>query len=378
MDAVGVSLASIAVVYALSYFVLGFVRLPAGAFADFYSKKLLLLASLMGVPIYIYGMTLASTAQHFILLKILFAAIFGLFWTPLMGIFLDKVRAGAVGSELAKRSVVAAVAGALAGLGAGVFIDSFGFISLFRLALIISFVPILLGFLVTEEKMKRRFPSFKETEQEYREIILTKGFLLLLAFGLIQSAVFAVWLIYTPIYLSNNIGLSMSMIGLLFAINSAASIPIHIPRGKLTDKFHAKWLIIPGFFLAWFSGYAFLRMKDFIGLVVSRYGVRLGLDLIWSPSAARVAEMTTKEKHAGASALFYSLGNFGAGFAALVAGYMISFVGVRSTLSYFINVLLIFGFAAFLFHKYMRWKYRFHYKRHHLLHLRPLYGSERQ
>lgn len=375
LEVIGISLGSIGLIYAFSVFASGFTRLPIGAIADFYSKKLLIILSLSLVPIYIIGVRMGGTTQHFIWLKILIAVVNAVFWTSLAGLFLDKIKASTVGRDIAMRHIVGAVAGAAAGLGAGFLIDLLGFTNLFSFALIVSFVPILLSLFLKENGQSRKMPSFKEAREEYRQILSTKGFLVLLAFGLIISAVNIIWVVYTPIYLSNNIGLSTSFIGILFAVTEMGKIISHYPRGKMTDKFHAKWLIVPGFFLMWVSGYIFLQLKDFIGLVISRTFVWVGADLVWQPSLVRVSEMAPAKMHAGANALYHSVAHIGMGLAALVGAYMVETIGIRATMLYFINTLLIFGALSLFFHKYMRWKYGYYYKRHHI-HIKPLFDSE--
>lgn len=371
MNFVGVSLAGIGVVYALGIFTDGFSRLFTGPFGDFYSKKLLILGALAIVPPYIYGITLAQTTSHFILLKIVYSFIVGVFWTALMGLYLDKIPMRHTGRQIAKRHVFSGLAAAIAGFSAGFLINLLGFIRLYQIALVISFLPIFLTLALSERSSKRHMPSFLEAKQEYKDILLTKGALLLISFGLVQASVHIVWNTYTPLYLE-QIGMSLPLIGILLAGMSVGKILVHVPRGIIIDKFHAKWMIIPGFFIAWISGFIFLEVRSFVSLLASRFGVWLGADFIWQPSIARLSEMTPKQKHAGAIGLFYSIAFIGAGFATLLASYLVGMLGIRATMEYFLAALLIYGTLLLFFNKALRWKYGYHYKRHHLLHIKPL------
>lgn len=370
MSLLGISFSSIGIIYAISAFASGMTRFTAGPIADFYSKKWLIFASLLGLPLYIYGIRLASIPQEFIFLKIFMAIIGGIFWTAIMGLFLDKIKMGTVGTNIAKRHIWGAVGSAVAGLGAGVLIDLIGFKNMFLVAELISFVPLSLTILLSEKSNNKRMPTLMDAEQEYKDVLTKKGFILLLSFGLMQSAATIIWVIYMPIYLSESIGLTASLIGVLFFANSIGKMFFHIPRGKLIDKFHAKWLIIPGFFIAWISGTIFLLIKNFIGLILFKFGFWMGNDFVWQASISRVSEMTSKKKHAGAVGLYYALTQFGMGISALVAGYMVKYIGIRKTMLYFTSSLFIFGILAWMVHKHLTWRYGNYYRRHHLIHMR--------
>ena len=95
-------------------------------------------------------------------------------------------------------------------------------------------------------------------------------------------------------------------------------LPFQIPLGRLSDKFHSKWLIIPGFILLGLSMKLFFVYNHFLSYVIAAGGVSVGLLAIGRPIYVRLAEMTPDSKHGKALALFEAISW---GLAAIVLFY---------------------------------------------------------
>lgn len=336
LDQVGITLTNIGIIFALAAIAAGIIRFPLGTLADKYGKKPLMVFGAIGYPIFALGVALANKTPHFVGLKLLIDLFQSIFWIAFWVYLFNILTRGEEGKQIALRNVAVGVGLVAAPLVGGLVIEKFGFPQLFYISAIISSLSIFLILLVREPPYKHKEENLLE---EYSSLIHKPKFRSLLLIGILHNIGWVIWYIYMPIYL-REMGFSMSAIGLLLSVNYLAYTLNTYPIGKLIDKVHSHYLIIPGFFLVWAMGYLFLLTTNYVVLTLSRTIMGFGQDICWQPLIARLTHTTPKKELGAAVGLFRAGVTVAVGIVSIIAGWLADLYGIKP---------LLFGAATFAF-----------------------------
>jgi len=365
----GVSLASIGFIFAFGAVAAGMIRFPIGSFADRYGRRPLMLIGAVGYPIFALGIALAHNISHFIGLKI-FIELFGaIFWTAFWAYLYDHLTRKHEGVQISMRNMSVGLGAVCAPILAGFIIKYYSFIHLFYLSAGVGVISLVIIMMIKEKKKIGHRISLKELEQEYVDIFHRGKFRIYLAIGCLHNAGWVVWYIYMPIYL-RSIGVSMPLIGTLLTVYYLFGILMQIPSGRLIDRVHSKYLIIPGFFIVWAAGYSFLLMRNYVHLVISRMFMGAGYDLTWSPLVARLSHITPKKHHGSSVAFFRAINALVVAITSVVAGYIASIYGIKIVLWGASSLALVVAFLLMFVKAGLLEKGRAVMKRRHHMHFR--------
>jgi MFS family permease len=119
----------------------------------------------------------------------------------------------------------------------GYFLENFGFSWLFAVDIVLSILVIMV-LAVNFRNFKNHFEQKHfEMLNTLKEILRRKSIKKIFAVSFILHFFYAVMLIYTPIYLNQNIGLSWGQIGIIFTIMLIPFVILQYPAGYLADKY---------------------------------------------------------------------------------------------------------------------------------------------
>jgi MFS family permease len=151
--------------------------------------------------------------------------------------------------------------------------------------------------------------------------------------------------------------------------SSIVLLPFQLPVGRFSDKFHSKWLIIPGFLMIGTFMKLFFTVEHILAYTLMAGGVAIGFLAIDRPIYVRLAEMTPTNKHGQAIAIFESITWGLAAIALFYAGEFAELLSIREVISYVSSFVLGVGAVLIAFHRKITWKYGNYLRRHHLVRL---------
>jgi MFS family permease len=152
------------------------------------------------------------------------------------------------------------------------------------------------------------------------------------------------------IYLHQFRGFSTSTAGLVLAATMATAAIVTPPTGALLDRYSGKAIVIAGSLVSalGYAGFAFVDLpwQAFVCSIVSGAGIGM------ATTAYRVLIITLvkREQRAASVALGRVAGNFGLGFGATVAGFIVASAQTLSSFQtlYFFDAVTYAGFALIL------------------------------
>ncbi len=377
MDDIGITLLNIGAIYAFASIIAGILRFPVGAISDSVGRRPLLLVGIIGYPLFAILISLAHNEFHFVSAKILYY-IFSMIFSVGIGAYMfDVITRKHEGRQLASRNVVSTLSAAVAPIIAGVIITALGFTNLFYISAAITVCAIPLVLLVEKGDPVKRKKQIKidweYLQKEYRDIINSKGFKIVIFISALGNFIWAFWYLLFPIYL-RDLGFSMVIIGGVLTANLLFASFFYMTLGRWIDSVSGKLLIIPGFFLVWLSGYAFIWVRSLIGYTIARIGVGVGSDMSELPAYASLARQTPKKEHGGAVGLFGALTTLAYAFGSLFAGWISNVYSIKFALLISSTLAFAVGIVLLLLAKHVikaDWLYSYRktrYKKHHITH----------
>ncbi len=366
---VGVNLVNIGIIIAISVVVTNIVKLIAGSFVDYYDRRNVMLVG--GIIMAIANLSLAFFVSEtfFILRGIAYGIGAAIFYPAYISYVWDI-------SEIKRLSTYGAIRSAFRHLGlvvaplvGGLIIYLFGFKELFYTSFIVGISTLGLLFMLTYTKHKNKLPDFSKIIQNYRSILITRGFTLLSLIRLIRSSAQLIWATFILIYLRSVVGYDFWQAGLVIMGSSIVLLPFQLPVGRFSDKFHSKWLIIPGFLMIGTFMKLFFTVEHILAYTLMAGGVAIGFLAIDRPIYVRLAEMTPTNKHGQAIAIFESITWGLAAIALFYAGEFAELLSIREVISYVSSFVLGVGAVLIAFHRKITWKYGNYLRRHHLVRL---------
>ena len=341
LNNLGISLTNIGLIFAVGLILASAIRLFLGTVVDDFGKKTLLSVSILGFSFFAFGLIFAKDVSHFIILKLFFDFSNVFFWTVYTAHFLDVIKKGKEGSGFGYRNSIFYAASAFAPVSAGLLANWLGFKLLFATSAIISLLGFVLAISIKEKVRVRKF-DFKFVQKHFSEIFKVKG-IKQIVFGVVLiDFLFTFWVIYMPIWLSQN-GFSLNAIGALISGYILLSAILQNSIGKAIDKHSIKQIVFPGISLILLGGIFFFAAKQFISLLISRMALSVGGDMTYWPFCAKLARNAKKEIHGSASAFVFGLSGIFSGVAAVLGGWLVQRFGIQEVLiaAPFLSLLLI-------------------------------------
>lgn len=366
---VGVTLVNIGIIVAISVVTTNVVKLIAGSFIDYYDRRKVMLIG--GLIMAFTNLSLAFfVSEAFLITRgIIYGIGTAIFYPAYISYVWDI-------SELKKLSTYGAIRSAFRHLGrvvaplvGGLIIYLFGFKELFYTAFIVGLSTLGLLFMLTDTKHTNKLPNMDRVVKNYKSILITKGFTLLSFIRLIRSSAQLVWATFILIYLRSAVGYDFWQAGLVIMGSSIVLLPFQLPLGKFSDKFHSKWLIIPGFLMIGIFMKLFFTVNHILAYTLMAGGVAIGFLAIDRPIYVRLAEMTPTNKHGQAVAIFESITWGLAAIALFYAGEFAEIFSIKEVISYVSSFVLGVGAVLIAFHRKITWKYGNHLRRYHLIRL---------
>lgn len=365
----GINLVNIGTIIAISVIATNITKLYAGSLADSFNRKKIMLAGAAIMTLTNFSLLFFTSELYFIIRGIIFGIAFALFIPAYSSYVWDISEKRKLSKHNAIRSIYRYSGIILAPPIGGLLIYFYGFNALFLASVIAGIGVLLLINSLNDFKHKNKLPVFSKIIETYRSIAITEGFAILSFVHLIKATFDLIWYTFILIYLKNVIGYDFWQAGLIITGSYLILMPFQMPLGKFSDKFHSKWLIIPGFIVLGLSMKLFFVFDHFLSYVVSAGGVAVSLLAIGRPIYVRLAEMTPDSKHGQALALFEAISW---GFAAILLFYLGELAEKTSILEVMNNSATFAigtGLILIIFHRKIRWKYGNHLKRHHFMKL---------
>ena len=365
----GINLGSIGAIVALSLIATNIAKFYGGSLADNFNRKKTMIWS-SGLMILTNLSLLFFTSELFFILRgIIFGIAYAMFFPSYSSYVWDISQKTKLATHAAIRSIYRYSGLIIAPVIGGLIIYLYGFKVLFIVSVLIGIYSIYLINSITEFKHRDKLPTFGKIWENYHKIGMTPGFTFLSFIHLAKVSFGLIWHTFILIYLINIVGYDFWQAGLVITGAYVILLPFQIPLGQLSDKFHSKWLIIPGFILLGISMKLFFVYTHFLAYVLAGGGVAIGLLAIGRPIYVRLAEMTPDRKHGKALALFEAISW---GLAAIMLFYVSELAESRS-IFFVINhggsLAIGIGLILIAFHRKISWKYGNYLKRHHMIRL---------
>ncbi|MGC8885372.1 MAG: MFS transporter [Candidatus Nanoarchaeia archaeon] len=334
LNSKGLSLISIGFVFAVGAIIASGIRFILGIFVDAYGKKPLLLLSIFGYIVFAIGLLFAESLGQFIFLKLLFDVSNIFFWTAFSPLFFDVLEKGEEGHGLGFRNAVLYAVLAFSPLIAGILAKQIGFNFLYVLSAFLSCIGLFFAAQINEKNQKHKanlkiLKKFLKTE--YLKLLKIPNLKYTTLAIVAIDFLFTFWLIYMPIWLSQN-GFSLDEIGNLMFGYILLSAILQVSIGKAIDKFKINRIAIPGLLFIWFGSLAFFAFKNFLSILLSRMALGIGGDMAYLPFVAHLAKTCKKEIHGIATSFVFGLSGIFSGFAALLAGWLTNMFGIETIL----------------------------------------------
>ncbi|MBI4095951.1 MAG: MFS transporter [DPANN group archaeon] len=325
LDSRNISLTNIGFVFAFGAIAAGFLRIPIGACVDYFGRKKFIIAGSIGFVVYGVGIALATTVPDFIALNMLFEVVAAIFWTAFTAFYMDILEKGLEGKQLAIRNTFGYIATAASPIIAGFVASAMGFQTLFLAGAAIAAIAIPATLAISLPKNNKNMCF--DIKKEYSDVANIKGFHIILITLIAHTLIWTFWSIYMPIYLKEN-GVSLTSIGLILTSIWGVGAVLQIPLGKLIDKYPARWILVPGFFLIWIGGLLFFQFQNFFNYLASRVIIGLGFDLAYWPAIGVFARHTPKKINGAGWAALMAGVNIVYGIAALAGGFLTDNFGI--------------------------------------------------
>ena len=365
----GINLVNIGAIVAFSVIATNIAKIYGGSLADNFNRKKIMIWSSILMAITNFSLLFFTSELYFILRGIIFGLAYAMFVPSYSSYVWDISEKTKLATHNAIRSIYRYSGLILAPPIGGFIIYFYGFNALFIISVLIGIYSIYLINKFTEFKHKNRLPKLNKIWENYRNIGITHGFTFLSFIHLIKASFGLIWHTFILIYLKNVVGYDFWQAGLVITGAYIILLPFQIPLGRLSDKFHSKWLIIPGFILLGLSMKLFFVYNHFLSYVIAAGGVSIGLLAIGRPIYVRLAEMTPDSKHGKALALFEAISWGLAAIVLFYAGELAESESIFFVMNHAASLAIGIGLILIMFHRKISWKYGNYLKRHHMMQL---------
>lgn len=155
--------------------------------------------------------------------------------------------------------------------------------------------------------------------------------------------------IYTPIYLHENIGFGWDKIGIIFSIMLIPFVLLDFPLGKLSDKIGEKNMLIFGYFIIFFSVIIipFITKPELWIWALVLFATRIGAAIIETMNESYFFKVVT-EKDADEITFFRNASSVAYVIAPIIALPLLFLMASFSHLFFVLSAILLLGFLIAL------------------------------
>lgn len=247
-DEFGVPLGEIGLLFTVFSLTSGFVSIPAGFISDRVGRKIVITTSLFFLAAVVFGYSLAETTLHLYILRILHGASFGFIFPVARAYVMDKTTEENRGQTMGAFVFVITMAQMVAPTVGGVLRDRIGsFDTLFYISAVFSLIAAL--FLMTAVRDFGKGFQVQKMRLPTRELLHNKVFaVILLMFGMLYFGV-GIFAPVMAIFAVKELGMSYSLLGVLFTIYLFWYAISQLVAGSLSDKYGRKTLLVYPLFI---------------------------------------------------------------------------------------------------------------------------------
>lgn len=129
-----------------------------------------------------------------------------------------------------------------------------------------------------------------------------------------------------PVYAEGALGLTPSLISLLFSFRGITNVLVRMPAGRISDKIGRRkpFLLAYGVIVVVFTLLPYSKSFMLLAVVMALYGIGWGMRV--APSTALLSESVTAGDRTLALAAFMTMFDIGSAFGALLAGFTATFL----------------------------------------------------
>ena len=350
----GMSLATIGILYSLRGTFDVFFSLPIGHLSDKWGRKpWIISSSLSAITAYVLFIVSHSPLQFVIVF--VFWNFSDLFWNYSVPMYLhDIVENTGRGDALAKMSVMTTIANVVAPAPAGFLAEVYGVGILFKVAL--AFEVVIIGTVMYWMRAGLKELTIHQDHELYQSLeekfdikgILQKvrGKIFYFALAMIfMSFAWAVLEIATPLFLTEELGISYLGFGTIMSATGIIGAVAKIAVGRFTDVHGRRGALLYSTFCASMCMVAVGFVASELQYIITRgTGLIFGA-LMWIVWMASFHD-TVKEKRATLSALIDMLSGITFALGSFSAGFLMSVVSARKC---FFLIGAIYLFTVFIF-----------------------------
>ena len=347
-----INLETIGIIFAVSIFVRQLVKLLSGYYSLKINKKYILnLAFLLFI---ICNIILIYTIKLDILYfrSILYGIASGILWPTLLSIHWLNTPSNKLSYYNAKRSFFRYIGLILAPAIGGLIVYFYDFNLLFKIS------TYLLGFNFiinnkynfSNKSIHRKISFIKE----YSEIFRTQGFKLLSLLNSIRAIYEVLFMTFILIVLK-NIGLTFTQITLFITLSYVFVLPFQTKIGHISDKFHSKYLLIPGFLISGLSLIIFSQSNTLTLLFLSTVSILVSSLMLARPTYVRLSEIT-KNKVSEGIALLDTIAYASSAILLVVFSNLSKYMDLKLIIQDIGIFVTLVGILLILFHRKLFWK----------------------
>ena len=347
-----INLETIGIIFAVSIFVRQLVKLLSGYYSLKINKKYILnLAFLLFI---ICNIILIYTIKLDILYfrSILYGVAAGILWPALLSIHWLNTPSNKLSYYNAKRSFFRYIGLILAPAIGGLIVYFYDFNLLFKIS------TYLLGFnFIINSKYNFSNKSIHKKIsfiKEYSEIFRIQGFKLLSLLNSIRAIYEVLFMTFILIVLK-NIGLTFTQITLFITLSYVFVLPFQTKIGHISDKFHSKYLLIPGFLISGLSLIIFSQSNTLTLLFLSTVGILVSSLMLARPMYVRLSEIT-KNKVSEGIALFDTISYSSSAILLVVFSNLSKYMDLKLIIQDIGIFVTIVGILLIMFHRKLFWK----------------------
>jgi len=347
-----INLESIGLIFAISIITRQFVKLLSGYYSLKINKKYIL--DLAFIFFILCNLILITTIKiEFLYLRsILYGMAAGILWPTLLSIHWLNTPSNKLSYYNAKRSIHRYIGLISAPIVGGLIVYFYSFYYLFILSTLLLF----LSFFIHR---KYKLDKFKKISKigffnEYISIYKIKGFKLLTLLNTIRAIYEILFMTFILIVLK-DMNYEFWMITLFITISYLFVLPFQTKIGILSDRFHSKYLLIPGFIIAGLCLIIFSITDLIYLLLLSTVGVLVSSLMLARTMYVRLSEIT-KNKVSEGLALFDVISYTISSLFLIIFSKIAESFNIKYILQDLGIFIVLVGLILILFHRKLFWK----------------------
>ena len=348
-----INIESIGIIFGITLLITQLTKLISGYYSLKIDKKYILDFSFLLFIICNIILIYTKELNILYLRSILYGISVGVLWPTLLSIFWTNTPSNKLSYYNSMRSITRYLGLILAPIVGGIIVYLYNFITLFKFSTFL----LLFSFILNRKydtKIKSSKKSSSSFFKEYNSILKLKGFKLLALLNTIRSFYEIIFMTFVLIILK-NLNFEFWQITLFITLSYIFILPFQNKIGLLSDKYHSKYLLIPGFLIAGLSLIIFSITDQIILLILSSGGILISSVMLARPMYVRLSEIS-KNKVSEGIALFDVLSYSSSAIALVIISKLANPSNLKIILEDIGIFIVLVGFILILFHRKLFWK----------------------